>query len=137
MKQNVYTFIGCCLAAEHQIRKHGEPSAEVGGALSSLVSIRDGLLEAVAAPDDISLETALNEHVTSLLEVIEIIRSSDSYAFLDHSLVELLDYYYNIGDSLMGGGGSPGWGIGPGDPSPGSSSRRSSSRSSSGSSSGN
>lgn len=109
MKQNVYTFIGCCLATDHQIRKHGEPSADVSAALTSLVSIRDGLLEAVAAPDDISLEAALNEHVTSLLEVIEIIRASDCYAFLDHSLVELLDYYYNIGDSLMGGGGGSPW----------------------------
>lgn len=109
MKHKLYTFIGCSLAIEHQIRQHGEPAADVNSALAALTSIRESLLVSSAASGDVTLETALNEHVTSLLEAIEMLRASQSFAHLDDSLIDLLDHYYNIGDSLMGGGGDSSW----------------------------
>jgi len=117
MTKNLYTFVGCAHAINHYIKASDANDLQDALAASSdLISVSEQILN--TCPADASEEEVkaiFGAHVVTVLESIEIIRGTSIHAELDGTLIELLEYYYNAADSIMGGGGNGGSGgsLGP------------------------
>lgn len=112
MNQEYYTYLGCSVAVEHFIANiQGGATPEVALAASDLAQVRVDLLN--GSKDDSSMEAfeeLFKTQVVIIMESIEALRSSGLFSELDTMLNELLDHYYDLADSLMGGGNNSSWG---------------------------
>ncbi len=107
MTRDHYTFVGCTCALEYYINASTASDKQTAlGASAELVQVREQIMTACA--NDSSQETAkevFSQHVVTVLESVETLRSTSLYSELDSTLIDLLDHFYNTADSIMGGGG--------------------------------
>ncbi len=115
MNKEYYTYLGCSCAVEHLIANIEDGATpEVALVASDLAQVRIDLLNgSTNDPSMAAFEELFKNQVVIIMESIEVLRSSDCFANVDGVLNELLEHYYQIGDSLMGGGGSCSWGTSP------------------------
>jgi len=107
MTKDHYTFVGCTCALEYYVNASDASDKQTAlDACAALKNVRESIMS--NCENDSSEETSaevFSEHVVTVLESIELIRSTSLYESLDTTLTDLLDHFYNTADSIMGGGG--------------------------------
>ncbi len=108
-KTKLYTFIGCAHAVRFYADKSTAPDkAAAQTAAGKLVAVTDSLLAAVGTgKTEEEFKEICADHVTTVLESIEILKTTSVAATMSETLNGLLDYFYDAADALMGGGGDP------------------------------
>jgi cobalamin biosynthesis protein CbiD len=121
MIQKLYTFVGCTTALRFYInRSTASDKATALGACEALQGVSESLLEAVGNnTSEESFKELCEEHVVTVLEAIETLRSTSVNQEFNDTFLSLLQYFYTAADALAGGGGDPpsytsGWGVVPG-----------------------
>lgn len=105
MNQQYYTYLGCSCAIEHYVSMiEGAPEA-VATAGADLAAVRVALLNSSSNDNsEEAFKELFENHVVVIIEAIEIIRTTSGYQNLDQQLTDLLDHFYDLADSIMGGG---------------------------------
>ncbi len=117
MIQQLYTFVGCTTALHFYINRSTAPDKDIAlGACIALNGVSESLLEAVGQnTSEEAFKELCSEHVITVLESIETLRSTSVNAEFNDAFLSLLEYFYTAADALAGGGGGPasstsGWG---------------------------
>ena len=114
MNPQYYTYIGCSCAVEHYVSNiPGGASESVATAGADLAGVRIALLNSSSSDNsDEAFAELFEGHVVIIMESIEVIRNSSGYQSLDQQLTDLLDHFYNLADSILGGGNDVKWAAG-------------------------
>ena len=105
MGKSIYSFVGAATALRFYFNS-AKASDQERAATSDLQKVSEQLMSKVVGDTtEESFKALLDEHVVTLLESLEVVRASEAYQGLDQALRDLLDGFYALADSLMGGGG--------------------------------
>lgn len=104
----LYAFVGTSAAVKSYLSNASPaPSADALDASAQLESVSQQLLEAACRDaSDEELKAILETRVADVMEAVEALRKSGTMAGFDATLNWLLEYFYNVAESIMGGGGS-------------------------------
>ena len=104
LSDHYYSFIGTCSALEFQLESSGGPDAPA--ILDNIRTVRmNHLKDMPGAPDAESFQALFTANSVILVEAFEQLRQLPLYNQLNATLINLLDSYYELAESMMGGGG--------------------------------
>ena len=109
MIQKLYTFVGCTTALRFYInRSTAADKATALGACEALNGVSESMLDAVGKnTSEEAFKELCGEHVITVLEAIETLRSTSVNQEFNDTFLSLLEYFYTAADALAGGGGGP------------------------------
>ena len=106
MIQKLYTFTGCTAALRFYINRSSAPDkATALSACDQLTGVSESLLAAVSnSTSEEAFKELCGEHVITVLESIETLRSTSVHREFNDTFLSLLEYFYAAADALAGGG---------------------------------
>lgn len=109
MIQKLYTFVGCTTALRFYINRSSAADKVIAlVSCEQLNDVSESLLEAVANnTTEEQFKELCKQHVITVLEAIEALRSSSVNLEFNETFLSLLEYFYTAADALAGGGGDP------------------------------